>query len=292
MKLALIYDLAREDATGGYFLRAFRALGVAADHYWLRDADRIPAGYDLYLRIDQGDGYLTRLPERLRPAAFYAMETHLPHPWRKIRRSAGWYDLVFCYLMDAVRRLPGSVWLPAACDPSVTPGPSGEPVWDVAFVGTEGGVPRKFYLQALRERYPRSRIGHVPHTELGAVYGRSKIGFNYSITGDANMRICEILASGACLVTNAADSEDLRLMGLEDRRHLAFYRHPGELFEMIDHYLAHPDERRQLADAGSSLVRARHTYTHRAQTVLAAAAERLGIGTPMTMSGAVTCASS
>ena len=43
MKLALIFDKTRPDTTGGYFERACRTLGVAADHWWLRDAERIPA---------------------------------------------------------------------------------------------------------------------------------------------------------------------------------------------------------------------------------------------------------
>ncbi|MBI3331169.1 MAG: hypothetical protein HYZ96_03550, partial [Candidatus Omnitrophica bacterium] len=93
MRLALIFDKTRPDTTGVHVERAARALGIAADHWWLRDADRIPEAYDLYLRIDHGDDYAVALPQRLRPAVFYAIDTHLPHSWRKIRRVARRYDL-------------------------------------------------------------------------------------------------------------------------------------------------------------------------------------------------------
>ena len=54
MKLALIFNKDREDTIGGYFERAAARMGIEFDHFWTSDAD-IPAGYDLYLRIDHGD---------------------------------------------------------------------------------------------------------------------------------------------------------------------------------------------------------------------------------------------
>jgi hypothetical protein len=270
MRLALIFDKRRPDTTGGYFERACAALGVAADHFWLREASRVPAAYDLYLRIDHGDDYDAALPAALRPAAFYAIDTHLPRTWRKIRRLAATFDRVFCAQAAAARRLPNAAWLPLAADLELHAGPARARDWDVAFVGTDGGTPRKFYLQALRERYPSGWIGAAPHTQLGPLYGRAKIGFNYAIAEDVNMRVFEVLAAGALLVTNALAHDDLARLGLVERRHLVCYRRPEELFPLIDHYLEHPTEREAVARAGAEAVRAGHTYAHRLRQLLLA----------------------
>ena len=270
-RVAVIFDKLREGTTGVYFERALRALGVSCDHWWLRDADRIPEGYDFYLRVDQGDVYEQPLPARLRPAVFYAIDTHLAHSWPKIRRLARQVDLVFCCHRDGAARLLGAAWLPVACDRELHGAPETEPVWDIGFIGTEGGVPRKFYLQALREAYPNSRIGEADYTEMGSIYSRCRIGFNYAIAGDVNMRVFEVMASGALLVTNALPSGDLERLGFRDREHLVLYRTPRELQGLLAHFLAHPDERLRIARAGQAAVMAGHTYVHRMQALLAAA---------------------
>ena len=292
MRLALIFDKTRPDTTGVYLERAARALNVPYDHWWLRDVGRMEPTYDLYLRIDHGDDYLTLLPDHLRPAAFYALDTHLPHSWRKIRRVAHRYDLVFCCHRTSVMKLPGAEWLPVACDPELHGTEACDPVWDIAFVGTEGGVPRKFYLQALRERYPNSFIGHADYTRMASIYGRARVGFNYSIANDVNMRIFEVLAAGALLITNALRGDDLRQLGLEDRRHLVLYRSPQELLERIAYYLAHPQERQTIAQAGSGLIRQRHTYVHRMEQLLRSVSQRLGVPVHGVTTEAVSCVSS
>ncbi len=273
MKLALIFDAAREDTIGIYFQRATRALGVHADHFWLRDAAAIPDGYDLYLRIDHGD-YRHDVPDRLRPRAFYAIDTHLPHSWKAIRRAAPRYDVIYCCHRRGAEAL-GAAWVPVACDPEQH-APVDQPRrWDVAFVGTGGGVPRKFYLQALRERYPRSSIRHAPHTQLGAIYSAAASGFNFSIRDDVNMRAFEILCSGRLLLTSRLSTDDYDRLGLRESEQLVTYHGPRELFERIDYYLRHDDERERIAAAGRDVVLRSHTYAHRLQRMLQLAAERL-----------------
>ncbi|MBI4353637.1 MAG: glycosyltransferase [Candidatus Omnitrophica bacterium] len=277
----MIFDTYRPDTTGGYFERACQALGMTVEHWWLRDVARIPEGYDLYLRIDCGDGYDIRLPPNLRPVVFYAIDTHLPHSWEKIRRMAPQFDLVCCCHRDASLRLPDAVWLPVAGDPTMPAEHHGMNRFDVAFVGTDGGRPRKFYLQALRERYPQSFIGKADYRDLMTIYGQARIGFNYSIGNDVNMRIFEVLAARTLLVTNALANDDLGRLGLEDRRHLVLYRRPAEVVELIDYYLAHEEEREQIAASGAEVVRARHTYVHRMRQLLMTVSHRLGVPLPI-----------
>lgn len=271
MRVIMIYNQTRPDTTGIYFQRACVRLGVATEHYALTDASRIDAeAGDLFLRVDHGDDYRVLLPPALRPSVFYAIDTHMRKSRPKIARLAPTFDLVFCAHRDAAERL-GAEWLPVGCDLEFHGAASREIAWDVAFVGTPGGVPRKFYLQALRERYPRSRIGPADHRELGAIYSRAAIGFNYSIAGDVNMRVMEVLAAGAMLLTNPLPRADLERLGLRDGQHLVTYRNPEHLVTLLNYYLAHPAEREAIACAGAAVVRAQHTYDHRMRRMLDAA---------------------
>ena len=69
------------------------------------------------------------------------------------------------------------------------------------------------------------------------------------------------------------------------------YRTPQELFELIDSYLAHEDERQAIAQRGQAQVRQAHTYRHRLQQILALVDERCG-RSPNTAQEQSPCASS
>lgn len=265
---ALIFDTHQPGTTGAYFERACRQMGLTVDSWTLSEASRLKGGYDWYLRIDHGDDYEYRLPRQLRPAAFYAIDTHLPCSWSKIRRTEAWYDAVFCAQQDAARYFGNARYLPLACDRQWLGLAEEHPVWDIAFVGNDGGSPRKFYLQALRERFPKSFIGGADPHDLPAVYRKALIGFNFSIANDVNMRIFEILACRRLLVTNAIANVNWQLFGLLDRQHLVLYRTPQELFELLDYYLIHEKERCRIAQAGWDQVRQKHTYVHRMEQLL------------------------
>jgi hypothetical protein len=276
MKLALVFNADREDTIGWHFVEAAAALGVEATQFQTRDAAAIRPGFDLYLRIDHGDYADADLPKRLRPRAFYAIDTHLPRSWAKIRRLADRYHLVMCAHRRGAEDLHGA-WVPVAANLRIHGRQPLPARWDVASVATEGGVPRKFVLQALRERYPHHSIGEAPGAQVGAIYSQAKIGFNLSIRDDVNMRVFEVLAAGALLVTNRLPHEDLAQLGLREGEHYVAYGRPGELLSLIDHYLRHEPERQAIAQAGMRLAHARHTYTHRLHRMLTLAAERLRV---------------
>ena len=277
MRIAFVYDAGdREGAIGGYFTRAAEALGLDAAHWTLAEASR-ESPVDLHVRVDHGDEYEVPWPEALHPCVFYAVDTHLPHSWRKIRRTAGWYDLVACCHRAAAEHL-GAEWVPVGCDPEFHAAPPGVARdLDVAFVGTDGGVPRKLYLQALRERYTNSFIGLAPCADLATFYGRARIAFNYSIRDDVNMRMFEAMAAGAALVTNRLSHDDLDRLGLRDGEHFLSYRGARELFGLIERLRGDADERERIADAGRRAVLAAHTYRHRLAQLLSLAESHLSV---------------
>ena len=273
MRLALIFDRAREDTVGLYFERAFRRTKHRVDHFWLRDAGKIPADYDVYFRIDHGD-YSRDLPARLRPRAFWVSDTHLEKPFRQIARQAPSYDVVFCAMREGAQRLRQrrveALWIPGgACDPEIHRQLPLPRVYDIGFVGSDGGIPRKFYLQELRERSPSCFLGAAPYQRIAEIYSQSKIGFNYAIRNETlTMRAFEIMACGALLLTNPIDPETLTRMGACEREHFVVYRSPDELFRLIDRYLEREEDRAAIAARGQQLALSRHTYWHRLQQML------------------------
>lgn len=272
MKIALFYNPS-PGTIGEYFHRALVSLGETVEHFPVSGMTAPPAGCDVFLRVDHGD-YSVDLPKDLRPKAFYAVDTHLMRSWKSIRRLAEGYDRVFCAQQSAARRLPRAHWVPLGCDPELH---GGEPApalkYDLAFVGNDGGVPRKFILQELRERWPNSFIGRAPYTRMREIYGQSKMGFHYiectsPLKDHMSMRVYEVLASGTMLLANALADGTFESIGLKDGEHLAVYRSPKELMEKVDYYLRHEEERRRIAQAGRAAVLERHTYRLRAQKIV------------------------
>jgi Glycosyl transferases group 1 len=62
----------------------------------------------------------------------------------------------------------------------------------------------------------------------------------------------------------------------EPGQHCAWYRSTAEAAELTGHYLAAPDERRRIAEAGRAHALAHHTYAHRLELLLAGREYELG----------------
>ena len=276
MKIALIFNKEREDVVGVYFARALDELGYRFDHFWTKDALAIRQDYDLYLRIDHGD-YKYDIPHELHPSAFYVVDTHLQHSYRKIKKQIGHFDFVFCAQNDAAiefkNRGVNSFWLPLACDPLIHCKLNLSKYYDIAFVGTDGGVPRKLILQELRERFPSSFICQAPFTEMSKIYSQAKIGFHFIApqskhTDHVSMRVYEIMSCGTMLLANQIKGESLDMLGFYNKKHLVLYKNIKEIFLLIEYYLKNDSEREKIADRGHKLVLARHTYRKRMEEIL------------------------
>jgi 2-polyprenyl-3-methyl-5-hydroxy-6-metoxy-1,4-benzoquinol methylase len=271
-RVALIYDdTNRPETTGTYCRRALEAI-IAVEHFRPSDFDRIPrTKFDLYLAIDDGLNY--SIPDDLRPAAFWAIDTHLDFTrcLEKARRS----DLVFAAQRDGVERLTAEgltavTWLPLACDPDIHRKFEVEKVHDVAFVGHVFPGPRAELLALLRRRYRNVFVGNAYFEEMARIYSSARLVFNRSVRNDVNMRVFEALSSGSLLLTN-----DLRDNGqaewFRDGVHLVTYQDADEMLDKTAYYLAHDALRERIAAAGLHEVQARHTYRHRMEAVLTAA---------------------
>ena len=285
MPIALVFNKDRADTTGIYFERALASLGHEVLHCADRESAALPDGLDLYFKVDDGN-YTENLPNRLRPRIYWVSDTHLAKPLKALRRLTRSYDLAFVAMREGTEQLRragvAAVWAyGGACDPEIHRKLEVPKRYDIGFVGTDGGIPRKFYLQALRERYPSSFIGTAPHTTMSEIYSQSKIGFNWALAGETlTMRSFEVMACGAMLLLNAVRDETQDLLGFAPGKHLVLYRTPKELFELTDYYLTHEKEREAIAERGHRLAVEQHSYVHRMRFMLETAQERLSARYP------------
>jgi len=270
MKIAIIFSRERSDTMGIYFERALKGLGHEVEHFWPKDVDNIKSKYDFYFRIDDGD-YDHLIPKRLTPRVYYVSDVHLERPFKKIKAhiSQGAYELVFCPMRKEIEILNKEsrteiIWLNVGCDLEIHKRLDIERNYDIGFVGNDGGIPRKFYLQEIRERYPGSFIRPADYRKMSRIYSASKIGFSFAIRGECfTMRNYEIMACGAMLLMKRLRDDSAERLGFIDRRHLVIFDGPRDLFDLIDYYLKNREERESIAENGYRLTIERHTYTHR-----------------------------
>jgi len=283
LKIALIFNCEGKGGPGSYLEHALEKSPHTIDHYWTQGSESIRADYDLYLRIDHGD-YKYDLPRYLRPQVFLAIDTHLKKPFKKIVKQARHYDFVMCAQKRSIKALKwrgiSAEWLPLGCDPEIHKKLDLPKRYDIGFVGTEGKKSlRKTLLRELGKRYPRSFLGKTPFTEMSQIYSASKIGFNYSIRNDINMRMFEVMSCGALLITNRIKGNGFSDL-FENGKHLLTYRNQRELFRLIDYYLTHDGEREEIARNGHQLVTREHTYEIRLADMLDYIKEKLANNYP------------
>jgi len=272
MRIAIFFNKYREDTAGIYFERALTSLGISHDHFWARDAVQVDRVYDLYLRIE--DSYFKdELPQDMKPKAYWASDTHLPKSFQEIVRITRGYDYVFCTgrrgMADLQKQSIPAQWVSYACDPEIHKRLDMPKIYDVGYVGTDGGCPRKFYLQELRERYPSSFIGQASYLEMSRIYSQSKIGFSFAIRHEHfTMRSFEIPACGAMLLMHRLKDDSAEQLGYIPGKHFVQFEGPDDLFGKIDYYLSHEEERARIAEEGHQFTIQNHTYTHRMQGML------------------------
>jgi glycosyl transferase family 1 len=110
----------------------------------------------------------------------------------------------------------------------------------------------------------------IPNDQLGPYYAAASIVLNDHAAGMRregflSNRLYDAAAAGAFVITDevdgVADEFDGGVLAYRDRPHL---------HQLIDRYLAHPDEARALGDRARRAVLERHTFAHRAGALIAA----------------------
>lgn len=117
------------------------------------------------------------------------------------------------------------------------------------------------------------RVGIGPGVVSGKatslVYAGSKINLNIQLKGieqGTPQRIMDIMGSGG-FALSAWCPETAELF--EEDKEIVFFRTPEELLEKVDYYLAHEEERRQIAKAGHAKAVSCYTYDRKIRELLA-----------------------
>ncbi len=227
---------------------------------------------DMYLWVDTGFQLLPADLESISgPKVAYFIDTHMQLETRL--EMARRFDYVFiaqeAQIEDFVQAgIENVAWLPLACSPELHDVGNHPRTIDVAYVGslTENTDARRLSLmQRVAERFPNNAIGMRWPEDMAMAYAQSKIVINAAVKRDVNMRVFEGLASGALLITDEADGlNDLFI----DGQHLVVYHNDEDLFDLVEYFLEHDEERERIAAAGKALVYDRHTYDHRTKQLV------------------------
>ncbi|MCB9555034.1 MAG: glycosyltransferase [Deltaproteobacteria bacterium] len=111
--------------------------------------------------------------------------------------------------------------------------------------------------------------GHARHGEqLTQIYSDALINIDIGRIYQRDivtMRVFDVLACAGFLLTEHSEALDaLFEVGVE----LESFRSEDELHRKIDYYLARPDERARIAQAGRQAIVDRHAFDHRLETIL------------------------
>lgn len=183
------------------------------------------------------------------------------------------FDHVFLYhrnyLKDFKEHPEGHVhWFPYACDLEVFQPLGLERDLDVAFVGqlfdAESERSRVIKKIAARWKVNEQRL-YFQH-EIPGVYSRSKIVVNFPLADDLNFRFFEAMSCGALLLTRRINNGQEILF--QEGEHFAAFANEEELFAKVEFYLAHPEQRDAIANAGHAEVVALHGLDVRLEMLL------------------------
>lgn len=123
----------------------------------------------------------------------------------------------------------------------------------IALIGQAGNLHkrRQKLAGALAAAHLPLVFREAPQREALDFYGNSLVGFNASANGDLNLRVLEIISTGAMLLTDRlAPDSGLDLL-LKDGSELVGYDSAEELVERARHYTTHPDEAHRIGAAGA-----------------------------------------
>jgi|GEM_PF-1187337 len=178
-------------------------------------------------------------------------------------------------------------YLPQACLTNHSSENKMEYLYEVSFIGNNNkhmGMREKL-LKEVSEHYNLHLWGKRwekdtnfnPHQrifgeELANVCKQSKIildiksyEFCLNVEGNFSDRVFITLGFGGFLISQKVPGMEIIF---EDRKHLVYFNTKEELFELIEYYLTHEEERQLIAYQGKKYVQQNHTYRIRMQQIL------------------------
>lgn len=236
-------------------------------------ADTRPEDYpDLYLWIESVGGYYPSNLDALPCAkACYLIDSHL-----NLSMHLEWgkqFDMVFIaqreYLEKFQKLGMKTFWLPLGCDPEVHQRYDQPKIYPVSFVGeVQSGSRREVLLKKLFNQVP-VHYECCFWDDMARLFSQSKIIFNESVRNDLNMRVFEVMSTGALLLTDMAENSGQAEL-FKDGEDYAVYN-DNNICDVARFYLDNGELLEQIAARGRRLVHNAHTYVHRVEDLLSVA---------------------
>lgn len=275
MHIAVVHR--QNDRSPGFrLLRAFDYLGYetqSLDYHQLPDLRK---NIDLVIYMDNAEWEQCnriKMNDKEVPTFYWAIDTTLDSGNRCVVQSE-FVDFVFyAQSREGNKFDPNkSDWLPNAHD-SVLYEPKFKK-WkdreiDVAFVGeVEKRNERKNLISLIKENFPSVETSNSSSLEeIYELYNNSKIVINPCL-GDLNLRMFEGMGSGALLISNPDQLNNLWSNSFVDGLTYFKYQDDNHAIELIKAALSNPQTSERIACYAQSLTFLKHCYTDRAKQIL------------------------
>jgi len=168
---------------------------------------------------------------------------------------------------------PGAFMLPHAVRREFFEGPEPPREYEIGWVGQCQGPKyqrRGEWLPNFARSFRTNDWGrNYSLAEVADVYRRSRIVVNIGrddFPQDANLRVFEVMASGALLVTSMPT--ELTALGFQDGIHFVGYDHESEILPLIHKFLADDAGRSRIGFKGRTKTLSEHTYDIRVSQLL------------------------
>jgi Glycosyl transferases group 1 len=168
---------------------------------------------------------------------------------------------------------PGAFLVPHAVRREFFDGPELPREYEIGWVGSTAGPVyrrRQEWLPKLATEFQTNDWGRQYTLEQVAdVYRRSRIVVNIGrddFPQDANLRVFEVMASGALLLTSIPT--ELSDLGFQEGVHFVGYRSGSEILPLVRKFLADDAARSRISSAARAKILSEHTYDARAGQLL------------------------
>jgi tetratricopeptide (TPR) repeat protein len=208
--------------------------------------------------------------------AFYGVDSPLNRFWQE--PYAQLFDLAFLDQLEEANRLaglhPGAHWLPVGIEPSLyKTDPVGKEIPGVCFVGVvdENVRPKRSALLAKVEKISPLVVrggrkdAWFPTSKAAHLYASHQITINENLFPGVTTRPLEVMASGGCLLSEAAPGSMDRFF--RDQEHLCYFN-PDNLEDILEQLLKDGILRARLRKQGREIVLAGHTLLNRVQDIV------------------------
>jgi hypothetical protein len=221
--------------------------------------------YDVIINLENYDtGWMPNLNDITKPLKFlWSIDAHV--------RGYDYYKDVFIkggynYILQATRDYcdKDSLWFPNCYDDDYLTPLNAPKSHFVGFCGNF--VNRKPYFDFISTKMPFKLDIDVRGENMVKAINSYKIQFNKNISCDINYRSFETMGCGTALLTDYNTQYDD--LGFVNRENVFFYKNITEAIEILDGLKQNMDLITSVAEKGYSLVKRKHTFKKRAESLL------------------------